>query len=119
MIPQFIKINSFWMNCLQSFSSGKILKIFCKVCLDINGKQATNVPVSKHKIQLHPLAIYADFESNLKKFIKLVRDNSEASYTDKYQNHIAVMVTKFYAQMINLVNQCNNIKVEMESTGKL
>lgn len=57
--------------------------------------------------------------------LNLILKNSEnltetttlhASYTHKYQNHIAVMVTKLYAQMISLVNQCNNIMAEMQST---
>ena len=76
IIPWFIKIVSFWMNCWQSFRNGKILKNFFKVCLESNGKQATNTQVSNHKTQLSPHAIYTDFESNLKKFRKLDGDNS-------------------------------------------
>ena len=55
----------------------------------------------------------------LKNLENLTETTLHASYADKYQNHIAVMVTKLYARMIKLVNQCNNIMVEMQSTGLL
>ena len=32
------------MNCLQCFSSKEILKNHCKVCLEIDGKQASKMP---------------------------------------------------------------------------
>lgn len=41
----------------------------------------------------------------LKNLENLTETTLHASYADKYQNHIAVMVTKLYAQMISLVNQ--------------
>ena len=41
----------------------------------------------------------------LKNLENLTETTLHASYADKYQNHIAVMVTKLYARMISLVNQ--------------
>ena len=36
-----------------------------------------------------PFVIYAEFKPNLKEVQKPNKDNSDVSYTDKYQNHIA------------------------------
>ena len=67
------------MNRLQCFSSKEILKNNRKVCLEINGKQATKLPeidsntkFTKHHKQLNaPFVIYTDSESNLKQAQKI------------------------------------------------
>ena len=49
-----------------------------------------NTRFTKHLTQLKvPFAIYADFQSTLKKVQKIKRNNPNESYTDKYQVHIA------------------------------
>ena len=51
-----------------------------------------------------PFKIYADFESILRGVQRVGRDNN-TSYTKKYQEHIAVLLTKLCAFMIDSVNQ--------------
>ena len=64
----------FWMNCLQCFSSKEILTNHPRVCLEINGGQASqmqkgsNIMFTGHHKQLKtPFATYDDFKSILKK----------------------------------------------------
>ena len=63
----------FCHNCLQAFSTEKILKCHIKDCFRINGKQSIILPKKgksvkfknyERKIKL-PFMIYADFESIL------------------------------------------------------
>ena len=83
----------FCRNCLQCFSSEKILDEHKKDCLVINGKQ--NVKLEEGFISFKNYSrkipvlfkIYADFKCILK---NLDNDtiNNDVSYTRKYQNHI-------------------------------
>lgn len=45
-----------------------------------------------HKQWKAPFVIYADFGSNLREVQKPNRDNDDASYTNKYQKHIAYCI---------------------------
>ena len=83
----------FCRNCLQCFSSEKILNEHKEDCLVINGKQ--NVKLEKGFMSFKncfrqipvPFKIYADFECILKN-LDSGTINNDISYTRKYQNHI-------------------------------
>ena len=83
----------FCRNCLQCFSSEKILNEHKEDCLVINGKQ--NVKLEKGVISFKnysrqipvPFKIYADFECTLKN-LDNGTSNNDISYTRKYQNHV-------------------------------
>ena len=87
----------FCMNCLQCFSSEELLTNYEKVCLKIKDKESVNVPKKGNNLQFDnyhkqwkvSFVIYADFGSNLREVQKPNRDNDDASYTNKYQKHIA------------------------------
>ena len=100
----------FCRNCLQCFSSEKILHEHKEDCLVINGKQ--NVKLKKgfisfknysRKIPVH-FKIYADFECILK---NLDNDtiNNDISYTRKYQNQIPFSFTYKVACVDNKYRQ--------------
>ena len=64
-----------------------------KSCLKINGKQTVKLKGDSIEFKNHfkqlavPFKIYADFESLLKE-LKSSDKNDNASYTEKYQDHI-------------------------------
>ena len=93
LIKQNIKAKKYFCkNCLQCFSSKKILNEQ-EDCLVINGKQ--NVKLGKGFISFKnyfrqipvPFKIYADFECIFKNVDKDIINNN-ISYTRKYQDHI-------------------------------
>ena len=107
----------FCRNCLQCFSSEKILYGQKEDCLVINGKQ--NVKLEKGFISFKnysrqipvPFKIYADFECIFKN-LENGTTNNDISYTRKYQNHIpcsfaykVVCVDNKYNTGRNLVNK--------------
>ena len=79
----------FCRNCLQCFSSERVLIKHKENCLSINGKQS--VILEKGIIEFEnyskqipvPFKIYADFECNLRGV-----ESYDGSYTKKYQDHI-------------------------------
>ena len=83
----------FCRNCLQCFSSEKVLNEHKEDCLVINGKQ--NVKLEEGFISFKnysrqipvPIKIYADFECILKN-LDNGTINNDISYPRKYQNHI-------------------------------
>ena len=85
----------FCMNCLQHFSSERVLTKHKENCILINGIQGITMPIKEEKIlkfngfnkQLPvPFVIYADFEAITEK-IHNCRPNDNKSYTESYQNH--------------------------------
>ena len=83
----------FCRNCLQCFSSEKVLNEHKEDCLVINGKK--NVKLEEGFISFKnysrqipvPIKIYADFECILKN-LDNGTINNDISYPRKYQNHI-------------------------------
>ena len=84
----------FYRNCLQCFSSKKVLIEHRNDCLIINGKQNVNLEEGfisfKNYWKQIPLLfkIYADFECIIKKVACDVECSSNSSYTRKYQEHV-------------------------------
>ena len=84
----------FCKNCLQCFSSKKILSEQKKDCLGINGKQSVKlesgfISFKNYSKQIPVLfKIYADFECILEKVDGDIECSSNSSYTRKYQNHV-------------------------------
>ena len=86
----------FCRYCLQAFITEKILKRHIKDCFKINDKQKMIMPKTGEYVKLKnyerkiksPFIIYADFESVLVPEDN-GKQNSEESYTKKYQKHIA------------------------------
>ena len=85
----------FCMNCLQCFSSERVLNDHKDNCIQINGTQAIKMPDKDnnilrfnnfHKQQPIPFVIYADFEAITEK-IQGCRQNNDSSYTEAYQKH--------------------------------
>ena len=85
----------FCMNCLQCFSSERVLTNHKDNCIQVNGTQAVNMPTKDnnilkfnnfHKQQPVPFVIYADFEAITEK-IHGCQPNSNKSYTEAYQRH--------------------------------
>lgn len=74
----------------------KMLAQHKKNFISINGRQAIQMPEKgtkarfqdQHKQMPVPFVIYADFEAVTEK-VSTCRPNSEKSYADKYQHHIA------------------------------
>ena len=84
----------FCKNCLQCFSSEKILSERKGDCLVINGKQIVKLESGIISFKNYfkqipvPFKIYADFECVLKKVDGDIACSSNSSYTRKYQNHV-------------------------------
>ena len=84
----------FCKNCLQCFSSEKILSEHKEDCLVINGKQSVKlesgfISFKNYSKQILVLfKIYADFECILEKVDGDIECGSNSSYTRKYQNHV-------------------------------
>ena len=84
----------FCENCLQCFSSEKILSEHIEDCLVINGKQNLKlesgfISFKNYSKQIPVLfKIYADFECILEKVDGDIECSSNSSYTRKYQNHV-------------------------------
>ena len=85
----------FCMYCLQCFSSEIILNNHKNNCIELNGKQAINMPDKNnstlkfnnfHKQQPVPFVIYADFEAITEK-ISGCQPNNDKSFTEAYQKH--------------------------------
>ena len=85
----------FCMHCLQCFSSEEVLNNHKNNCIQVNGKQAINMPNKNnntlkfnnfHKQQPVPFVIYADFEAITEK-ISGCRPNNDKSFTEAYQKH--------------------------------
>ena len=80
--------------CLQTFSTEKILKLQINDCFKINSKQIIQMPKEGEYVKFKnyerkvksPFMIYVDFESILEAEEK---QNSDESYTNKYQKHVA------------------------------
>ena len=84
----------FCKNCLQCFSSEKILSEHKEDCLVINGKQSVKLEsgfiiFKNYSKQIPvPFKIYAYFEFILKNVDGDIECNSNNSYTRRYQNHV-------------------------------
>ena len=84
----------FCMYCLQCLSSKERLEKHKRLCVEINGKQAIEMPCSGSKIEFTnyrrqlptPFVIYADFEAITE---KVDEKAPQKSYTEQYQKHIA------------------------------
>ena len=85
----------FCMNCLQCFSSERILDNHKDNCIIINGQQAIKMPNKDnnilkynnfHKQQPVPFVIYADFEAITEK-ISGCQPTDSKSFTEAYQKH--------------------------------
>ena len=85
----------FCMNCLQCFSSDRVLSSHRDICIQVNGTQAIKMPNKDnnilkfnnfHKQQPVPFVIYADFEAITEK-IHRCEQNGNKSYTEAYQQH--------------------------------
>ena len=85
----------FCMDCLQCFSSERVLNNHKENCIQVNGQQAIKMPDKDNKIlkfnnfhkqQPVPFVIYADFEAITEK-IQGCQQNNESSYTEAYQRH--------------------------------
>ena len=85
----------FCMNCLQCFSSERVLTDHKDNCITVNGTQAVKMPDKNnnilkynnfHKQQPVPFVIYADFEAITEK-ISGCQPNNNKSYTEAYQKH--------------------------------
>ena len=85
----------FCMNCLQCFSSERVLNDHRDNCIQVNGTQAVKMPDKHnnilkfnnfHKQQPVPFVIYADFEAITEK-ISGCQPNNDKSYTEVYQKH--------------------------------
>ena len=103
--------------CLQCFSSEKVLTDHKENCLAINGKQYVklgkgSISIKNYSIQLSvPFKIYADFECilcpTLSKEVKN-SDKNNASYTEKYQDHI---LCRFAYNVVCVDNKFNKVVV--------
>ena len=87
----------FCVNCLQGFSSAKVLERHKSDCIILNGAQAVEFPKegstlefkSLHKSLPVPFVIYADLEAILKLLSKKnMNKNNNDSYTVKTHEHI-------------------------------
>ena len=84
----------FCKNCLQCFSSEKILSEHKEYYLAINGKQSVKLESGfisfKNYSKQVPVCfkINADFECILEKVDGDIECSSNSSYTRKYQNHV-------------------------------
>ena len=85
----------FCMNCLQGFSSEKVLNNHKDNCIILNGTQAVKMPDKNnntlkynnfHKQQPVPFVIYADFEAITEKILGC-KSNNNKSYAEAYQKH--------------------------------
>ena len=84
----------FCMYCLQCLSSKERLEKHKVDCVEINGKQAINMPGPGSKIAFKnyhrklpaPFVIYADFEAITE---KVDEKAPQKSYTEQYQKHTA------------------------------
>ena len=85
----------FCMNCLQCFSSDRVLSDHKDICIQVNGTQAIKMPNKDnnilkfnnfHKQQPVPFVIYADFEAITEKIHRCEQDGNK-SYTEAYQRH--------------------------------
>ena len=82
-------------NCLQCFSSEKVLVEHKEDCLVKNGKQSVKlesgfVSFKNYSKQIPvPFKVYADFECILEKVNGDIECSSNSSYTRKYQNHLS------------------------------
>ena len=85
----------FCMNCLQCFSSDRVLSDHKDICIQVNGTQAIKMPNKDnnilkfnnfHKQQPVPFVIYADFEAITEKIHGCQQDGNK-SYTEAYQTH--------------------------------
>ena len=93
----------FCKSCLQCFSSKNVL-IDHKVCLSINGAQS--VRLEKGTIEFKSyfkqtsvlFKVYADFECNLKRIMKVVtQKNIKITF-------LVVLLRNLFVMMMNLVN---------------
>ena len=104
------------MNCLECFSRNKILTIHRQVCLELIGKQSTNMPekcsnrkfTGHHKRLIAPFAIYVNFEYTLKKFKKLLGII--------LMNHILIKIKKIL--LIVMDTNLNVLMMDLESLNK-
>ena len=84
----------FCKNCLQSFSSEKILSEHKEDCLVINGEQSVKLESRFISFQNNskqipvPFKMYADFKCILEKANGDIEHSSNSSYKRKYQNHV-------------------------------
>ena len=99
-----------------TYSSQEILANHRKVCLEINDKQRINMPEKGSTVQFisyckklqTPFVIYAIFVYILNQ-IKIILINIKIKF--------AVMCTKLYAFMADLVKQCKHIEAKMQFTS--
>ena len=99
-IKQYTRLKKhFCKNCLQCFSSEKILSEHKEDCLAINGKQSVKlesefISFKNYSKQIPvPFKIYADFECILEKVDGDIESISNSSCTRKYQNHVSCSFT--------------------------
>ena len=89
----------FCCYCLHACISEEILKRYIKDCFKINGKQKIKISKNGEQVKFKnferkrklPFTIYADFESTLLPEDN-VKQNSNESYTNKYQNMLFVVI---------------------------
>ena len=83
----------FCKYCLQCFCSERVLVEHEETCLKINGKETVKLKSGSIKFKNYfkqlalPFKIYADFESDFKRF-RVGERNNNTSYTEKYQKPI-------------------------------
>ena len=94
----------FCESCLQCFSSKNMLTKLKEVCLSINGAQS--VRLEKGTIEFKSyfkqtsvlFKVYADFECNLKRIMKVVtQKNIKITF-------LVVLLRNLFVMMMNLVN---------------
>ena len=105
----------FCKNCLQCFSSTKILTEHKEVCLRINGTQPVRLEKGAPEFKSYvkqlpvPFKIYADFDCNLKSV-----ENYEGSYSKSIKIIILVVLLRnLLVLMINSVSQLLFTKVKI------
>ena len=85
----------FCMQCLQCFSSDRVLNNHKENCIQVNGTQGIKMPDKDnnilkfnnfHKQQPVPFVIYADFEAITEK-VQGCQPDIDKSYTEAYQRH--------------------------------
>ena len=94
IILYIVKKKHSYRYCLQTFNTEKILKLHINDCFKINSKQIIQMPKEGEYVKFKnyerkvksPFMIYVDFESILEAEEK---QNSDESYTNKYQKHVA------------------------------
>ena len=114
----------FCKNCLQCFSSKKILSEHKEDCLVINGKQSVELEggfiiFKNYSKQIPaPFKIYADFECILEKVDGDIECSSNSSYTRKYQDHVPCSFAYKVVCVDNKYSKKNNLYRGKDAVNK-